>query len=139
MLVHKMIAHCYTIDFSDTRYRDYSQAPEHLWVSRFHTNAEMYSLGEKYGIESLKVTAKSKFSLTVEAMEEGNGSTKTDHLYEVIPYIYASTPESDRGLRDIVVRYAQQNSADFSAHPKSKTLIAENLDFVADVMGKRLG
>lgn len=130
-----MITHCYTIEYNDTIHASDSEALEHLFISRYHTNAGMYALGDKYGIESLKVAAKRKFD---EEWANTHPTPPLDDLYNVIPYIWASTPESDRGLRDMVVSLAQHNTKHFSKHPSFKTWIAENVDFVADYMSRDL-
>jgi hypothetical protein len=59
-------------------------------------HAQMYAMGEKYLIPDLKSHAKLSFS---ESIPYISGAS----LCEVITEVYTSTPETDRGLRDIVL------------------------------------
>ncbi|MCJ1286488.1 hypothetical protein MMC26_005834 [Xylographa opegraphella] len=58
-------------------------------------HARMYAIGDRYGIDSLKDLAKLKFVTTV--YKDGASSGTFPKLLE---YVYTSTPDSDRGLRD---------------------------------------
>ncbi|MCJ1379277.1 hypothetical protein MMC17_002378 [Xylographa soralifera] len=60
-------------------------------------HATMYAIGDRYDIVPLKNLAKSKFSATVY-----EGGPCTDTFPELLEYVYTSTPDSDRGLRDPV-------------------------------------
>ena len=60
-------------------------------------------MGDEYDIEDLKEEAVWKFKKAVEA-KKGHGDELTT-LVEVIPTVYATTPNSDRGLRDAVVAF----------------------------------
>lgn len=59
--------------------------------------ARMYDLGDYFQIDALKVTAKWQFQIKLE-----RGKTE-EALVEVIKVVYNSTPESDKGLRDILI------------------------------------
>jgi hypothetical protein len=59
-------------------------------------HAQMYAMGEKYLTPDLKSHAKSSFSESIRYISVAS-------LCEVIKEVYASTPETDRGLRDIVL------------------------------------
>lgn len=59
--------------------------------------ARMYDLGDYFQIDALKVTAKRQFQIKLE-----RGKTE-EALVEVIKVVYNSTPESDKGLRDILI------------------------------------
>jgi hypothetical protein len=56
----------------------------------------MYAMGEKYWIPDLKNHAKLLFPESIRYVSEAS-------LCEVITEVYASTPETDRGLRDLVL------------------------------------
>ena len=76
-------------------------------VSELHTHAQMYALGDEYDIDDLKNEALWKFEKAIEA-KKGLSDELTD-LIEVIPTVYETTPDSDRGLRDAVVAYGAKN------------------------------
>lgn len=163
-----MVEHCYTIDYSDHQHQ--YGGVENALISRVHTNAGMYALGDKYGIDSLKIAAKTKFELIVAAVgaaitrggapierggvsmgrggasmgrgganiRRGGGTilnTILGHIIDVIPIIYNTTQESDRGLHAVVVDFARQYPKVILAHPLFKTMISGNVDFVVDVFG----
>ncbi|KAK4694427.1 hypothetical protein P7C71_g3156, partial [Lecanoromycetidae sp. Uapishka_2] len=99
-------------------------------MSKFHTNAGMYALGEKYGIESLKAAAKRKFE-TALAAGEPVSTTTLGHLIDAIPIIYETTPESDRGLRDLVADFARRHSKAISeGETKRIELYGDDPDYV---------
>ena len=58
-------------------------------------HARMYAIGDRYDIVHLKDLAKSKFFKAI--YREGPG---TDTFPELIEYVYTSTPDCDRALRD---------------------------------------
>ncbi|QSS61294.1 BTB/POZ domain-containing protein [Histoplasma capsulatum] len=73
----------------------------------FH--AQMYAIGEKFGISGLKSLAKEKL--------EGD----IDHIWcgrTVVQVIYGTTYPSDRGLRDVIVRFADQNITALKIRPE---------------------
>ena len=85
--------------------------PSHIkapvYVNRLHMNAQMYSIADKYDIPRLKKEAAGKFDAAIlEMMENQSKKTRTGaslfcEMLEAIPYIYSSTPDEDRRLRDI--------------------------------------
>ncbi|KAK5188661.1 hypothetical protein LTR92_011314 [Exophiala xenobiotica] len=60
-------------------------------------HCQVYALAEKYAIKALMVLSREKFQ---SALEKVDVNTR---LFQVVEDIYSSTPDSDRGLRDIVV------------------------------------
>jgi len=72
--------------------------PEPLnWVSPIDTLARMYGLADKYILPELKTDIASRFLHRF--------STSTfNQILGVLPIVYESTPNSDRGLRDLCVK-----------------------------------
>jgi len=68
----------------------------------FHAN--VYALGEKHGANSVKDTALEKFREAVES--QWNETVFPD----VVMLVYESTPETDRGLRDLVTKRAADHA-----------------------------
>ena len=72
----------------------------------FTLHTSMYALADKYAIPSLSLICIAKFQSV----------TKTTTLWpllKLVPAIYESTPDSDRGLRDILIRELRLRSREF--------------------------
>lgn len=65
------------------------------YLAAFH--ARMYGLGDYFQIDALKVTAKRQFQTTLDRVRA------EEALVEVIKVVYNSTPESYKGLRNILI------------------------------------
>ncbi|KAM3416586.1 hypothetical protein BST61_g8177 [Cercospora zeina] len=79
---------------------DDTEAESHLVL---HT--QVYALGEKYDIPSLKQLARRKFEMAAACYYDA------PELAEAIQLVYQSTVDTDRGLRDIVLQL-------FRRHPQ---------------------
>ena len=101
-----MLQHLYTFDYPGHK-MSIGDDEESSHVSELHTHAQMYALGDEYDIDDLKKEALWKFEKAIEA-KKGLSDALTD-LIEVIPTVYETTPDSDRGLRDAVVAYGAKN------------------------------
>lgn len=91
---------------SDTMAKDVvSQLPndnktdevENRLLDELKLHCEVYALAEKYAIKALMILAREKFQRALEKVDD------TTSLFEVVEQIYSSTPEHDRGLRDVIV------------------------------------
>lgn len=83
--------------------------------------AEVYAIGEKYGIPGLKAIALSKFETLAKAY------ANTDDFRIAAEEVYTSTIDQDRGMRDIVVNTVEENiallnNADFEALARNTEL-----------------
>ena len=111
-MIRRLLHYCYLGGYKDEPYTDEIDPPSHIkapaYVNRFHVNAQMYSIADKYDIPRLKKEAAGKFDAAIlEMMENRSRKTRTgtsllEEMMEAIPYIYSSTPDEDRRLRDIV-------------------------------------
>jgi hypothetical protein len=78
----------------------------HNWVpqttdtdaSQLLLSAKMYEIGDKYDVVGLKQLALAKFSLACAKCWESQEFAPAAH------YAFSTTPESDKGLRDIVTK-----------------------------------
>ena len=66
-------------------------------------NVRVYALAEKYGMPALKKLAETKF-------KDYETSSRFIHNQEVINAIFDSTPDTDSGLRNIVIRMSVKAS-----------------------------
>ena len=101
-LVHRMLQHLYMVDYSASEIETDGKKEE-SFVSELHTHVMMYAMGDEYDIKDLKEEALWKFNKAVEAKQEQ--SDEPTSVLEVVPAIYTTTPDSDRGLRDAVVAW----------------------------------
>ncbi|KAI4088817.1 MAG: hypothetical protein LQ344_005794 [Seirophora lacunosa] len=67
-------------------------------------NAAVYALAEKYDIPALKNLAKEKFEARCRGFRWADAN-----LVVALEMVYSSTPETDRGLRDIMARVCLQH------------------------------
>ena len=88
---------------------------------------KMYAMGDLYDITSLKEYARGEFS---KALYKG---WRTDELVPAITEIYASTPESDRGLRDIVAGKCARNMKVLAGQSSFAATLRETTGFAADL------
>ena len=104
------------------------------YVSRLNINVVMYAMGDKYGIKSLKKLAENKFEAAHEAIS--GTPIEARELMVIIPTVYESTPETDRGLRDSVLSYASNAWSNISALPGFKDLFTRTPAFTTDLFSK---
>ncbi|KAL9067294.1 MAG: hypothetical protein Q9161_006993 [Pseudevernia consocians] len=68
------------------------------WVSRLYTLVKMYALGDRYDLKGFKQEAEERFKARLD-------DWPIEEFIALIPLIYSSTPDTDRGLRDRAVKY----------------------------------
>ena len=122
-LIRRLLRYCYLTGYKDEPYTDEIDPPPHIkapaYVNRLHLNAQMYAIADKYDIPSLKEEAARKFDVVILELKENQIETHTgaslfDEMMEAIPYIYSSTPDGDRPLRN---RAAEVMHHIFRKHP----------------------
>ena len=138
-----MLTYLYTLDYddgdsfqavampvsqgTDDVVADSSLKPEAADNETHHkrmNNVRVYALAEKYGIPELKVLAVTKF-------EDYEASSNPIHNREVINAVFDSTPDTDFGLRDVVI-YMSAKASDVEKNLKEEELaplIRENGSF----------
>ncbi|CAD6591088.1 MAG: hypothetical protein ASARMPREDX12_004920 [Alectoria sarmentosa] len=96
-------------------------------------NASMYGMGDKYGILGLKGIASEKFAATFKLPEWHAEWTCSEvsigSLATAIKCIYDSTPESDKGLRDQILKYAKLHLKRLLTLEDFKAVLAEVSEF----------
>ena len=113
--------------------------PEHSLGYSINFHAGMYAMAEKYDLKHLKNLAKKKFVEALHRLKPGvevgiPGHQTLTRVLEVACFIYSSTLESDRDLRDLVVGYVARNLHWFLALQQFKAFRAANTDFFMEVM-----
>ena len=99
-LVDRMIRYFYYLDYEESTPSDHVQ-----YLTKFHCCIFMYALGDRLGIDGLKCLSRTKLRLALHAQSRSwtgwDGEYGT--LIAAISAIYNSTPDNDRGLRDVVI------------------------------------
>jgi hypothetical protein len=97
-------------------------------VSTMIFNAQVYSPADKYVIPALKGLAEEKFRTAVTI------GWAMDDFPLAVAEVYSSTPEDDRGLRDLAVEVARTNIKSLVQDEQFRSLLKESPCFAADVV-----
>lgn len=130
-LINRMLMYCYTLSWPEDPME--SGENEEQWVSPLDTIVRMYALGDKFDLQGLKKEAGERFtayldnppSIFLQCVRE---------FIAAIPLIYATTPGTDRGLRDRAVRYGSQYWDTLWGQTAFKDGLTEIGDFINDVV-----
>lgn len=86
-------------------------------------------MGDKYDMQGLKLKAKENFAASL--------SLTARDLIAAIPMVYNSTPDTDRGFRDLAAAPATCHRTTLFTIEDFKRALAESLDFVNDFVQRR--
>ena len=89
---------------------------------------QVYAIAEKYNIKSIKDLACEKFQTA--AYRDWN----SPYFPVTIGFVYRSTPPSDRGLHDIVVKLSKDHLKSLLARPEFESIMEEYGDFGRDLV-----
>ena len=121
-MVYRMLQHLYMqtymVDLGLNSLDRYWSSNDAWAINRLHVHAQMYSLGDKYDLPGLKREAARRF--TEDVKFPGDCKSETLTLLSVVRIVYTTTPDSDRCLRNLLVRqiFERYNTA-------SKHFVAE--------------
>ncbi len=124
-------------EMSDTRAKDLvSQGPsddptdevDHRGLDELKLHCQVYALAEKYAIKALMIVARDKFQRTLENVDVNI------RLFAVVEEIYSSTPDHDRGLRDIVVAKFYSEIQYWLRQPEFLQSLAGTSSFCVDLL-----
>lgn len=132
-LAARMLQHLYGFDYSAHK-TSIGDDEEPSYVSELHTHAEMYALGDEYDIKELKEEALWKFQKAIDAMK--GHSEELPNILEVIPTVYATTPDSDRGLRDAIVAFGARDLDRIRDLPEFKSAATRVPIYLIEVLPK---
>ncbi len=128
-LIARMLMYCYMLSWPEFKMDDSMNGvwkEEKQWVSCLDTIVKMYALGDKFDIKGLKLATR---------LDEDNFWLYGEFI-AVIPLIYTTTPDTDRGLRDQAVDYGSVNWKSLWAQPGFKDKLTETGDFINDIVTK---
>ena len=96
--------------------------------SRMMNNVLVYAIAEKYDISELKDLAKHKFRTQTSA------AWPLDDFHAVTEAVFSTTPETDTGLRQIVMDICGEHSEDILRDKESRLMFFENKAIAAVVL-----
>ena len=106
-MVYRMLQHLYMQTYTVNLYHDPFWCSNDSWaMTRLHVHAQMYSLGDKYDISSLKKEATQRFTKDVHI--PGDKKSETLTLLSVVDLIYTSV----RLLQHILSLFKQIGSTE---------------------------
>lgn len=120
ILVEIMLRHLY----SHAYLKDHPSPPD----ITLQLHARMYAMADRYGMEDLRQLVREQF----ENLQRTDYAK--DDFATVIREVYTSTPDLDRGLRDLVVKQSTACFAEVSAKPDFFKMMAETGTFGVDLV-----
>ncbi|KAI9812332.1 MAG: hypothetical protein M1827_004781 [Pycnora praestabilis] len=96
-------------------------------------NAQVYTLAEEYDLWALKVLAQDKFNIRV----QGDG-WKDEGFPEAIREVYEKTPDSDVGLRPVMIKAVKQNIRALKENDDFNNVLKDVPDFTLDLLNEIL-
>lgn len=102
-----MITFIYTSDYPNPTGEEILGVLYDVDALALPVHAAMYGLGDFYGIRSLKWVAAGKFKELIRSwymlVDRSLQSARLLAFIRAVRIVYATTPEHDRGLRDVVI------------------------------------
>ncbi|KAI1181521.1 hypothetical protein F5B17DRAFT_277152 [Nemania serpens] len=93
----------------------------------------VYVTAEFFMLDDLKHLALQRFKLKLDRL------WISELLVDCVREVYASTTESEHGLRSVVIEVAYTYRADLWQRKEFRDLVHDGGDFAVDLMGKRTG
>lgn len=114
-MIYRMLQHLYMQTYTVNLGHDPFWSMNDSWATtRLHVHAQMYGLGDKYDLPSLEKEAARRFGEDVKI--PGHSKRETLTLLSVVQTVYKTTPDSDRGLRNLIVGQIFQRYGKASKH-----------------------
>lgn len=123
-IVDRMIDYLYRLDYDDQP----NSASKKPSDGRLVTNSLVYALADKYEIWSLKEVAKQKIAKLID--EEWND----DSFLAALEIVWTSTPQSDRGLRELFIPVLSEHKKDLITKEMYIEAVRNIGDLAVDMM-----
>ena len=136
-----MVEFLYRGDYQELDHADYQTIDKDV-IDRSGAHhavlhADMFAVADKYDIAALGDVAKNKFEKALSRTAIANG-----HYLEVINHVYSTTPESNRGLRNVIVEQTQIRGSriqeDPVLNPRLKEIVSTTRQFAWDLINSQL-
>ncbi|KAF6218342.1 hypothetical protein HO133_005689 [Letharia lupina] len=136
-VVYRMLEFLYHGEYREIGHLDYLTIDKDLLekgrAQHALLHAEMFAVADKYDIATLGVVAMNKFEKALSKKKFGNG-----HYLDIIKHVYSTTPESNRGLRDLVVSHARAHGneiqKDSILNPRLEEIVSITPQFAWDLI-----
>ena len=125
-----MLQHLYALNYSGSQ-ESSGGVTETSFISELHTHVQMYALGDEYDIKDLKMEASRNLQA---ALREKGHNDEVTAVLNVIPAIYTTTPDSDRGLRDLVAEFGAQHMERMKDRPELEDVVVQAPKFLFEAM-----
>lgn len=136
-IVGKMIDFLYTLDYDDrpsssvvAEEAKQQQACTSDQASSLLVNAKVYIIADKYGLEALKWFACTKYTKVL------TNTWNSPFFPESACHVLENTMESDRPLRDVIVRVASEHAKDLLDRDDFVDMLKNHGDVAADILRK---
>ena len=96
-------------------------------------HAHMYAMADRFDVRGLKSSTRMAFELMMNSMGVDDHE-QMPNLLEVLTTVYNTTPDSDRGLRDVVKNMVWRRRIKVLRRPEIQTFAKANKGFGADIM-----
>ena len=127
-----MLDFCYTLDYSDKWVVD--REPD--YVSTAHTNAKMYVLADRCRMNDLQKAALAKLEEQIKKYIDYTGAACMGKFAALVAYVYENTRESDRPLRDLIVKYTLKAWKLLFQDEEFKMVFVDTPDFIHDIFSR---
>lgn len=132
-LVHRMLQHLYKLDYFAGKI-ELDGKKENSFVSELHTHVMMYAMGDEYDVMDLKKKSLRKFTEAVKAKKGRKDELAS--VLKVVPAIYTTTPDSDRGLREFVVGLGAEHLERMKDLPELKDAVTQAPNYMIEILPK---
>lgn len=139
-IVGKMIDFLHTLDYDDrpsssmvaeeAKQQQQQQARATDQASSLLINAKVYIIADKYELEALKWFACSKYKKIL------LNTWNTPFFAESACHVLENTMETDRLLRDVIVRVASEHAKDLLDRDEFVEMLKNHGDIAADILRK---
>lgn len=131
-IVQKIIEYFYKLDYDDNRSSSSAKPVANPSTSfdprSLLVNAKVYVIADKYELDALKELACYKYN------EVLLGNWNTSNFSESVSYVYENTVETDRCLRDVIVRVASDNARSLLDRGDFVAMLKIHGDVATDIM-----
>ncbi|KAG8533631.1 uncharacterized protein KY384_001372 [Bacidia gigantensis] len=134
-LVRKMLAFCYGHDYEDSELLTKGQ-----WILAAHTNALMYSLGDKYDVSGLRQVSSAGLERNLQCAtarivrDYPSPLSWIDGFQDLADAVYSGTPDSDDSLREPLIEFVYKQWANIGKLLPITESFAAIPQFVIDVI-----
>lgn len=96
-------------------------------VSTVWNNVQVYAIAEKYDVQPLKALAAKRFQISI------SGQWETEDILMILAEVYSSTPSTDPGLREEIIRVCERYSDELLVLPEFHEMLRNDGGLAIDI------